>query len=55
VRGTDHLFTGAAPPRNKASLDDRLSVRSAALAIVGLSLLGWTILLIFVFRLFGNS
>jgi len=43
------------PPRNKASVDDGLSLRSAALAIVGLSLLGWTILLIFAFRLFGNS
>jgi hypothetical protein len=53
--GTDHFFTRAASPRKKASRDDRLSLRSAALAIVGLSLLGWTILLIFVFRLFGNS
>jgi hypothetical protein len=55
VRGTDHFFTPAASPRNKASLDERLALRSAALAIVGLSLLGWAILLIFVFRLLGNS
>jgi hypothetical protein len=30
-------------------------LRSAALAIVGLSLLGWAILLIVAFRLFGSS
>jgi hypothetical protein len=53
VRGTDHFFTRAASAR-KASLDERLSFRSAALAIVGLSLLGWAILLIVVFRFFGN-
>jgi len=54
VRGTDHFFTRAASPRNKASLDERLSFRSAALAIVGLSLVAWVILLIIFFRLFGN-
>ena len=52
--GTDHFFTPSASSRNKALLDERLSFRSAALAIVGLSLLGWAILLIVVFRLFGN-
>ena len=55
VRGTDHFVIPAASPRNRASLDERLSLRSAALAIVGLSLLGWAILLIVVFRLFGSS
>jgi hypothetical protein len=55
VRRTHHLFPGAASPRSKALGDERLSLRSAALAIVGLSLFGWIILLFFVFRLFGNS
>jgi hypothetical protein len=55
VTRTDHLFHRAASAHDKAPGDDRLSLRSAALAIVGLSLLGWAILLIFVFRLFGSS
>jgi len=55
VTNTDHLFRRAASAPDKAKDDDRLSLRSAALAIVGLSLLGWAILLIFVFRLFGGS
>ena len=55
VRRTVCLFLRAASPRNKALVDGRLSLRSAALAIVGLSLLGWATLLFCVFRLFSNS
>lgn len=54
VRRTHHSFPGAASPRNKALVDDRLSLRSAALAIVGLSLFGWIMLSFLVSRSFGN-
>ena len=55
MTNTDHLFRRAASARDQAKGDDRLSFRSAALAIVGLSLLGWAIFLIFVLRLFVGS
>jgi len=54
VTRTDHLFRRAASGRDRTPRDDRLSLRCAALAIIGLSLLGWGILLIFVYRLFGG-
>jgi hypothetical protein len=47
------LLRRAVSAREKAS-HDRVSLRYAAFTIVGLSLLGWAILLILVFRLFGN-
>jgi len=55
VTRTDHFFRRAASARDRTPGDDRLSLRSAALAIIGFSLLGWGILLIFVCRLFGGS
>lgn len=55
VTRTDHLFRRAASARDKAQDDDRVSLRSAALAIIGLSLVGWGILLMFVFRFFVSS
>jgi len=55
VRKTVCLFLRPASPRNKALVDGRLSLRSAALAIVGLSLLGWATLLFFGVRLLSNS
>ena len=55
VTRTDHFFRRAASARDRTPGDDRLSLRSAALAIIGLSVLGWVILLIFVCRMFDGS
>jgi hypothetical protein len=55
VTRTDHLFRRAASARDRAPGDARLSLRSAALGIIGLSLLGWGIVLLFVCRVFGGS
>ena len=55
VTRNDQLCRRAASPRDRAPGDDRLSLRSAALAIIGLSVLGWVILLIFVCRMFDGS
>jgi hypothetical protein len=49
------LFLRSASPRNKALVDGRLSLRSAALAILGLSLLGWGALLFWVVRWLSHS
>jgi hypothetical protein len=51
VNRSDHLFPRTTPVRYKAAAGDRLSLRSAALAIVGVSLFCWGIVLILAFGL----
>jgi hypothetical protein len=51
VNKSDHLFRRTTPVRYKAAAGDRLSLRSAAVAIVGVSLFCWGIVLILAFGL----
>ena len=49
---TRHVFACEAAARNAAPAGNRLSLRFAVPVIVGLSLLGWGIILILAFELF---
>jgi hypothetical protein len=49
-----HVFACEAPTRDAAPAGNRLSLRFAVLVIVGLSLLGWGIMLILALGLFGG-
>ena len=49
-----HPFHRAASAHDRSSHDYKVSLRCAVLAVVGLSLLGWAILLILIFRSFPH-
>jgi hypothetical protein len=51
VNKTGHVFDCKAAARNAAPAGNRFSLRFAVLVIVGLSLLGWGIMLILAFGL----